>query len=82
VGVGGLGVALPMPAIGALLAMPFSGGLAYRHPLRSFVAVSIAAWCGALVLPTLPASFCLVAGLVAIMGPAAGVLRSGSARAE
>src|SRR5262252_8618722 len=49
VGVGGLGVALLMPAIGALLAMPFSGRLAYRYALRPFVTVSIVACCAALV---------------------------------
>jgi predicted MFS family arabinose efflux permease len=73
VGVGGLGVALLMPAIGALVAMPFSGGLAYRHPLRSFVAVSIAAWCGALVLPALPTSLALLCVVLLACGAAAGL---------
>jgi MFS family permease len=73
VGVGGLGVALVMPAIGALLAMPFSGGLAYRYRLRSFVAVSIAAWCGALVLPALPTSLAVLCVVLLACGAAGGL---------
>jgi predicted MFS family arabinose efflux permease len=73
VGVGGLGVALLMPAIGALLAMPFSGGPAYRYPLRSFVAVSIAAWCSALVLPALPTSLAVLCVVLLACGAAAGL---------
>lgn len=73
VGVGGLGVALLMPAIGALLAMPFSGGLAYRYPLRSFVAVSIVAWCSALVLPALPTSLAVLCVVLLACGAAAGL---------
>ena len=34
VGVGGLGIALLMPGIGAMLAMPASGRLVHRHDLR------------------------------------------------
>jgi hypothetical protein len=73
VGVGGLGVALLMPAIGAVLAMPFAGRLAYRYALRPFVAVSIVAWCGALVLPTLPTSLVLLSVVLVVFGAAAGL---------
>lgn len=73
VGVGGLGVALLMPAVGALLAMPFSGRLAYRYALRPFVAVSIVAWCGALVLPALPTSLWLLCVVLLVCGAAAGL---------
>jgi MFS family permease len=73
VGVGGLGVALLMPAIGALLAMPFSGRLAYRFALRPLVAVSIAAYCGALVLPALPTSLALLCVVLLVSGAAAGL---------
>jgi MFS family permease len=72
VGVGGLGAALLMPAIGALLAMPFAGRLAYRYPLRSFVALSIVAWCGALALPALPTSLALLCVVLLVFGAAAG----------
>jgi MFS family permease len=73
VGVGGLGVALLMPAVGALLAMPFSGRLAYRYALRPFVAVSIVAWCAALVLPVLPTSLGLLCVVLLGCGAAAGL---------
>lgn len=73
VGVGGLGVALVMPAIGALVAMPFSGRLAYRYGLRPFVTVAIVAWCGALVLPALPTSLALLSGVLLFFGAAAGL---------
>lgn len=73
VGVGGLGAALLMPAIGALLAMPFSGRLAYRYELRPFVAVSTAAFCGALVLPALPTSLALLCVVLFLFGAAAGL---------
>jgi len=73
VGVGGLGVALLMPAIGALLAMPFSGRLAYRYALRPFVTVSIVACCAALVLPALPTSLVLLCVVLLVVGAVAGL---------
>jgi Major Facilitator Superfamily len=73
VGVGGLGVALIMPAVGALVAMPFSGRLAYRYALRPLVAVSIVAWCGALVLPALPSSLGLLCLVLLLFGAIAGI---------
>jgi MFS family permease len=62
-----------MPAVGALLAMPFSGRLAYRYALRPFVTVSIVAWCGALVLPALPTSLALLCVALLVCGAAAGL---------
>lgn len=56
VGVGRLGVALVMPSVGALLAMPFFGRLVHRYTLRPLTTVMIVAWCVALVAPTLPTS--------------------------
>jgi len=73
VGVGGLGVALLMPSIGALLAMPFSGRLAYRHALRPFATVSIVAWSCALVLPALPTSLVLLSVVLVVFGAVAGL---------
>ena len=73
VGVGGLGAALVMPAVGALLAMPFSGRLTYRYELRPVVAASIAAWCAALVLPALPTSLWLLCVVLLVCGAAAGI---------
>ena len=71
--VGRLGIALLMPGIGALLAMPFSGRLAHRFDLRPLVAVTIAAWSAALVLPTLPTTLWLLCAVLLVFGAAAGL---------
>jgi predicted MFS family arabinose efflux permease len=73
VGVGRLGVALVMPGIGALVAMPFSGRLAHRHALRPFVAVTIAAFCACLVLPPLASSLAVLCVFLLASGAAAGL---------
>jgi MFS family permease len=73
VGFGGLGVALLMPAVGALLAMPFSGRLAHRYELRPFVTVSIVAWCGTLALPALPTALAVLCIVLFVGGAAAGL---------
>jgi MFS family permease len=73
VGVGRLGVALLMPTIGALLAMPFSARLAHRYALRPFVAATILAWCAALVLPAFPTSLALLCVVLLFFGATAGL---------
>lgn len=73
VGVGGLGVALLMPGIGAMLAMPLSGRLVHRYSLRSLVRVLIVAWCAALVLPALATSLVLLCPALVVYGAAAGL---------
>ncbi len=73
VGVGGLGIALLMPGIGAMLAMPLSGRLVHRHDLRSLVRVLMLAWCAALFLPVLPTSLALLCPVLVIYGAAAGL---------
>jgi len=73
VGLGRLGVALLMPGIGAMLAMPFSGRLAHRYPLPPFVRVTIVAWCAGLVLPALPRSFALLCAVLLCLGAVAGL---------
>lgn len=73
VGVGGLGIALLMPGIGAMLAMPAAGRLVHRHDLRSLTRVLILAWCAALVLPALPTSLVLLCGALVVYGAAAGL---------
>jgi len=73
VGVGRLGVALVMPGIGALVAMPFSGRLAHRHALRPFVAVTIVAFCACLVLPPLASSLAVLCVFLLASGAAAGL---------
>jgi predicted MFS family arabinose efflux permease len=71
--VGHLGIALLMPGIGAMIAMPFSGRLAHRYAFRPLVAVTIAAWCCALVLPALPTSLVALCGALLVFGAAAGL---------
>jgi len=73
VGVGGLSVALLMPGIGAMLAMPLSGRLVHRHDLRSLVRVLILVWCAALLLPALPTSLVLLCPALVVYGAAAGL---------
>jgi len=73
VDVGHLGVALVMPGIGALVAMPFSGRLAHRHAFRTLVPVTIAAFSASLVLPALPTSLVVLCVVLLVSGAAAGV---------
>lgn len=73
VGVGGLGIALLMPGVGAMLAMPASGRLVHRHDLRSLTRVLILLWCTALLLPALPTSLVLLCGVLVLYGAAAGL---------
>jgi MFS family permease len=64
---------LLVPAVGALLAMPFAGRLAYRYALRPFVAVSIVVWCGTLALPALPTALWVLCVVLFLCGAAAGL---------
>lgn len=73
VGVGGLGIALLMPGLGATLAMPLSAGLAHRFDLRALVRVLILLWCAALLLPALPTSLVLLCPVLVLYGAAAGL---------
>jgi len=73
VDVGHLGLALLMPGIGALSAMPFSGRLAHRYAFRPLVAVTMAAWCASLVLPALPTSLVVLCVVLLVFGATAGL---------
>jgi len=73
VSVGGLGVALLMPGVGAMLAMPASGRLVHRNDLRSLTRVLILVWCAALLLPALPTSLVLLCLVLMLYGAAAGL---------
>jgi predicted MFS family arabinose efflux permease len=73
VDVGHLGVALLMPGIGAMAAMPFSGRLAHRYAFRPLVAATIAAWCASLVLPSLPTSLAVLCPALLVFGATAGI---------
>jgi MFS family permease len=71
--VGHLGVALLMPGIGAMIAMPFSGRLAHRYAFRPLVAVTIATFCATLVLPALATSLLLLCAALLCCGATAGI---------
>jgi predicted MFS family arabinose efflux permease len=73
VDVGHLGIALLMPGIGAMVAMPFSGRLAHHHPFRRLMPVTIAAFCASLVLTALPTTLVLLCAVLLITGAAAGL---------
>ena len=73
VGPGGLGVALLMPGVGALLAMPLSGRLVHRFDLRTLVRVLLLCWCAALLLPALPTTLVVLCAALVVYGAAAGV---------
>jgi predicted MFS family arabinose efflux permease len=73
VDVGHLGLALLMPGLGALVAMPFSGRLAHRFAFRPLVAATIAAWCASLVLPALPTSLLALCLVLLVFGATAGL---------
>ncbi|MGK5684782.1 MFS transporter [Actinoplanes sp. URMC 104] len=73
VGPGGLGIALLMPGVGALLAMPLSGRLVHRFDLRSLVRVLMLGWCVALLLPALPTTLWLLCVTLVVYGAAAGL---------
>ena len=71
--VGHLGLALVMPAVGAVVAMPFSGRLAHHFPLRMLVRITIVAWSAALVLPSLPSSLIVLCAVLLVFGALAGL---------
>jgi MFS family permease len=73
VGRGELGIALVMPAIGALLSMPFAGRLAHRYALPTLTAFTIAAWTGSLALVGLPDSLPLLCVVLLLCGATAGL---------
>jgi predicted MFS family arabinose efflux permease len=73
VDVGDLGVALLMPGIGAVLAMPFAGRLVHRYSFPALVGVTGCAYCAALVLPSLPTSFALLCVSLFVVGATAGL---------
>ncbi|MFF5082530.1 MFS transporter [Actinoplanes sp. NPDC000266] len=73
VGPGGLGLALLMPGVGALIAMPLSGRLVHRFDLRSLVRLLMLCWCAALLLPALPTSLWALCLCLIVYGAAAGV---------
>jgi predicted MFS family arabinose efflux permease len=73
---GQLGLALLLPAIGALLTMPVAGALVHRYDGDRVTRILIGAWCAVLALPALAPSFpvfCLVLAFTGAVGGMADV---------
>jgi predicted MFS family arabinose efflux permease len=73
VSIGRLGLALLMPGIGAMLAMPFSGRLVHRNGFRPLVAVTMTLYCLSLMLPAWPTSLWVLCLVLLPTGAVAGV---------
>ncbi len=71
--VGALGIALLMPGLGALVAMPISGRLVHRFDLRKLIRVLMLLWPAALILPSLPTVLPLLCVTLVVYGATAGV---------
>jgi predicted MFS family arabinose efflux permease len=71
--VGHLGIALLMPGVGALLAMPFSGRLAHRFRYGPLVGGSLGLFCAMLVLPSLATALLPLCATLLVLGAAAGI---------
>lgn len=71
--IGQLGLALLMPGVGALLAMPFAGRLAHRYEFRPFVTTTILAFCASLALTAWPTSLALLCVVLLVFGGTAGL---------
>jgi predicted MFS family arabinose efflux permease len=70
---GALGLALLVPALGALLAMPLSGALVHRFSGRTVTRVLLAAWCAVLALPALASSLAALCLILLAYGAAGGM---------
>jgi predicted MFS family arabinose efflux permease len=71
--VGALGLALLMPGLGSLLAMPLSGRMVHRFNLRSLVRVLILLWPAALILTSLPTNVPVLCATLIVYGATAGL---------
>ncbi|MDQ1659123.1 MAG: hypothetical protein QOD41_4206 [Cryptosporangiaceae bacterium] len=70
---GALGLALLMPAIGAVAAMPFASTMIHRLGGRTATRILIALWCGSLALPALAPSLPVLCVALLIYGSTAGL---------
>lgn len=73
VSVGQLSLALLAPGVGGMVAMPFSGRLVHRFPMRPLMAALMACWSLALVLPSLPTTLGALCAVMVPYGAASGV---------
>jgi MFS family permease len=71
--VGALGVALLMPGLGALVAMPLSGRLVHRFNLRALIRLLMLLPPAALLLPSLATNVPLLCAALVVCGACAGV---------
>lgn len=71
-GAGQLGLALLMPGLGSILAMPVAGGLLHRWSGRAATRALIAAFAAALALPALAPRLWVLCLSLLVMGAAAG----------
>lgn len=71
-GVGGLGIALTAPAIGAVGTMPLAARLAHRYPSRTIVRILLGLWAAALALPAIAPNLPVLAIVLLFYGAAAG----------
>jgi hypothetical protein len=70
---GRLGLALFAPAVGSLLAMPFTGGLMHRFGAKTATHVLIVLWCASLMLPAFATSLGWLAAALLVYGATAGM---------
>jgi predicted MFS family arabinose efflux permease len=70
---GSLGLALLVPALGAMLAMPVAGSLVHRFSGRATTRILLGAWCLALALPALAPGLAALCLLLTIYGAAGGM---------
>lgn len=69
---GQLGISLVMPAVGALIAMPFSGRIVQLLGARLATQVLISMWAAALVLPALAVNLPMLCAVLLLAGACAG----------
>jgi MFS family permease len=72
-GPGQLGIALLMPALGALVAMPVSGALVHRFPGHVVTRIFMGALCVVLALIALAPSFLVLCFVLGLYGAAGGM---------
>lgn len=68
-----LGIALLMPALGAMVTMPFAGGLIHDHGSRAVTRWTLPLWCGAIAMPAFAPNLPVLCLVLLAYGAAAGV---------
>jgi MFS family permease len=73
IGPGGLGLALLMPSIGAIIAMPLAGRLSHRYDGRTLTRVLLLCWTLALALPAAAPDLPALGAMLLLYGATAGM---------